>query len=261
MRYSIITINYNNKDGLRRTIESVVSQTCRDFEYIIIDGGSTDGSADVIAEYADRITYWVSERDKGIYNAMNKGVKQAHGDYCLFLNSGDVFYDIGVLERLRIPESFPDIVVGKLVSSNDGKELFRVPEELTMYHLYSSTLPHQASFIRTSILLKFPYDESLRIVSDWKFFVETIILHQCSVFIVDEIIARFDMTGVSTSNNERTWQEKEAVMRNLLPPRVLDDYKRMKESECLTQTLTPQLRKHYRIDKILFSLGKSLLKL
>lgn len=74
MKLSVITINYNNCDGLRKTIESVVNQTCRDFEYIIIDGGSTDGSVDVIKQYADKINYWVSEPDKGIYHAMNKGI-------------------------------------------------------------------------------------------------------------------------------------------------------------------------------------------
>lgn len=90
MKYSIITINYNNADGLRRTIESVVNQTYKDIEYIIIDGGSTDGSVDVIKEYGSQIDYWVSEPDKGIYNAMNKGILQAHGEYLNFMNSGIV---------------------------------------------------------------------------------------------------------------------------------------------------------------------------
>ena len=89
MRLSIITINYNNREGLRKTIESVVNQTYRNFEYIIIDGGSTDGSVEVVKEYADRISYWVSEPDNGIYNAMNKGVLAANGKYIQFLNSGD----------------------------------------------------------------------------------------------------------------------------------------------------------------------------
>ena len=91
MRYSIITINYNNEEGLRHTIESIVCQTYTDFEFIIIDGGSTDGSVDVIKEYAEHIAYWVSEKDNGRYNAMNKGVCQAKGDYCIFMNSGDCF--------------------------------------------------------------------------------------------------------------------------------------------------------------------------
>ena len=88
MKYSIITVNYNNKEGLRNTIESVIHQTYRDFEFIVIDGGSTDGSAEVLKEYDSQITYWVSEKDKGIYNAMNKGIAKATGDYLNFMNSG-----------------------------------------------------------------------------------------------------------------------------------------------------------------------------
>ena len=88
---TVITINYNNRDGLRKTIDSVVNQTHNDYEYIIIDGGSTDGSLDVIKLYSNRIDYWKSEPDRGIYNAMNKGIDVARGEYCIFLNSGDYF--------------------------------------------------------------------------------------------------------------------------------------------------------------------------
>ena len=97
MKFTVITINYNNVEGLRQTILSVVGQTCDDFEYVIIDGGSTDGSVGVIKEYEDKITHWVSEKDGGIYNAMNKGVKVAHGEYLIFMNSGDIFFDNKVL--------------------------------------------------------------------------------------------------------------------------------------------------------------------
>ena len=86
MKYSVITINYNNKEGLHHTIKSVLGQICDDYEFIIIDGGSTDGSAEVIKEYVEKVDYWVSEKDKGIYHAMNKGVIQANGDYCIFMN-------------------------------------------------------------------------------------------------------------------------------------------------------------------------------
>ena len=101
MKYSIITINYNNRDGLEKTIQSVINQTCQDFEFIIIDGGSTDGSVDIIKKYNDRINYWVSEPDKGIYNAMNKGILQAHGEYLNFMNSGDCFFDNEVLNKVN----------------------------------------------------------------------------------------------------------------------------------------------------------------
>ena len=262
MLYSIITINFNNCDGLRRTIESVVNQTNADYEYIVIDGGSTDGSVDVIQKYSDRISYWVSEKDDGIYNAMNKGVRHAHGDYCLFLNSGDSFYDKHVLNKNLLSDNKSDIVVGRLVSDSDGRELFSPPSyDISMYYFYTSTLPHQASFIKTKLLKQYPYDESLKIVSDWKFFVETIIFHHCKVGFIDVPIAKFDMTGISTSNASKTWDEKMKVLRQMFPDRVLEDYKRMKDSECLTQTLTPQLRVNYRLDRYIFSIVRILLKL
>ena len=99
MLFSVITINYNNCEGLQRTIDSVIGQTFKDFEFIVIDGGSTDGSVDIINKNAASITYWISERDNGIYHAMNKGIAQAHGDYCIFMNSGDCFYNIEVLKK------------------------------------------------------------------------------------------------------------------------------------------------------------------
>ncbi|MFZ3274524.1 MAG: glycosyltransferase, partial [Lutibacter sp.] len=99
MLLSIITINFNNLEGLKKTMASVLGQTWKEFEYIIIDGGSTDGSAAYIESQSQHLNYWVSESDKGIYNAMNKGIKVAHGEYLLFLNSGDEFYDLEVLEK------------------------------------------------------------------------------------------------------------------------------------------------------------------
>ena len=88
-KLSIITINYNNLEGLKRTVESVINQTSKEFEYIVIDGGSNDGSGAYIESKSEHIDYWVSEPDKGIYNAMNKGIAKASGEYLLFLNSGD----------------------------------------------------------------------------------------------------------------------------------------------------------------------------
>ncbi len=263
MRYSIITINYNNKEGLRRTIESVVNQSCSDYEYIIIDGGSSDGSVDVIKEFEDRIDYYVSESDNGIYHAMNKGVKQAHGDYCIFMNSGDSFYNKDVLDIINSLEVTEDIVIGKISVNNQGVVISPHPKdgELTLYHLYSGSVPHQGSFIRLDLLKKYPYDETLKISSDWKFFVQTMIINNCSVRYIDEYISIYDLGGLSSENPLLMRQEKEKVLMEFIPPRIIEDYKRMKASECLTNTLTPQLRKNYCIDKILYVIGKCLLKL
>ena len=109
-KLSIITVNLNNREGLRKTAESVVSQTYKDYEWIVIDGGSTDGSKELIEQYAEHISYWVSEPDKGIYNAMNKGIRQAHGEYFLFLNSGDSLCDDDIVESFCVGNFKEDIV-------------------------------------------------------------------------------------------------------------------------------------------------------
>ena len=260
MRYSVITINYNNREGLRSTIESVLGQSCTDYEYIVIDGGSTDGSVDVIRESADKIAYWVSEKDRGIYHAMNKGVAQAHGDYCIFMNSGDCFYNCQVLNTVSKTASNEDVIVGK-VSIDESDHIISPPPNggLTFYHLYSGAIPHQGAFIKTDLLRKYPYDENLKISSDWKFFVQTLILDNGTIRYVDSFVARYDKGGLSSAHPQQMRWEKDNYLMATFPPRILADYERMKQSECLTQTLTPRLRKNYRIDKLLFRFGRCLL--
>ena len=99
MTLSIITINYNNRDGLQKTIDSVISQSFNDYEWIVIDGDSNDGSREIIEQYCDRFAYWCSEPDSGIYNAINKGLSHATGEYVQFLNSGDWLYSDNILEK------------------------------------------------------------------------------------------------------------------------------------------------------------------
>ena len=122
-KLSIITINLNNAEGLRKTIPSVISQTYCDFEYIVIDGGSTDGSVDVIKKYADKLSYWVSEPDAGIYNAMNKGIRKAGGEYCQFLNSGDWLVAPDVTERMA--KDMPDCAIcyGNMITIQNGEKM------------------------------------------------------------------------------------------------------------------------------------------
>ena len=132
MKYSIITINYNNKEGLERTIQSVLGQISKDYEYIIIDGGSTDGSVDVIRQYADHISYWISEPDKGRYNAMNKGIRQATGDYLNFMNSGDTFHSSSVLEDIAKMNFDEDIITGGFYDSEKKIKHIIKPQEVTL---------------------------------------------------------------------------------------------------------------------------------
>ena len=259
MTYTIITVNYNNKNGLETTIKSVLSQTCKDYEYIIIDGGSTDGSVDVIRKYADHIAYWVSEPDNGIYHAMNKGIAKAKGEYLNFMNSGDCFYHEHVLQQMQ-DKLDCDITEGSVYDSSTKQFSYKSTSNPTMLFFYRGGLGHQACFIRRELLKETPYDENLRLASDWKFFVQILIVNNGSIRYLDEFVARYDTEGLSSNNPKMMRQEKEEVMAALFPPRVLADYRTMKQSECLTQMLTPQLRQHYSIDKFLFKLGKIILK-
>lgn len=222
-KLSIITINFNNRDGLRKTIESVVNQTWQEFEYIIIDGGSTDGSVEVIKEFADRIDYWVSEPDKGIYNAMNKGVAVARGTYCQFLNSGDTLSDANVVKCIvRVLED--KAIYFARTRFMDTLEIIAAPQQITMRTLFKRSLPHPSSYIQRQFLLKFPYDETLRIVSDWKFWIQAIILENCSYDILDLIAVDFDTNGISAKQKNIALTERDVVLKQLLPHRVYIDY-------------------------------------
>lgn len=253
MKYSIITINYNNRDGLRRTIESVVNQTCRDFEYIIIDGGSTDGSVEVIKEYADRIDYWVSEPDKGIYNAMNKGIRQAHGEYLNFMNSGDCFYDEECLYKVSTSNLKADIIVGRDYHCNPqtGGEFRTIfPRRLSMFTFCKSYLPHQSTFFRKDICNTL-YDEHYKIVSDWKFYIEKIIFEGCSVDFLDEVIAWREQEGISSGQATKSIEERKQVLEEMLPIGVKRDYDFLMEWDNATFEKLATLSIHKKCWKIL----------
>ena len=215
MKLSIITINYNNREGLRKTIESVVNQTWQEFEYIVIDGGSTDGSIDVVKQYSDRIDYWVSEPDRGIYHAMNKGIDVVQGEYCIFINSGDCLYSNETLEFVSVKLDGTDVIVGTLML--DSGELWASPSEITLPYMYNYSLSHPASFISTDLLKKYHYDENLKIVSDWKFFVQVLIMDGVSYKSISQIISFFDSSGVSSNNYKLLFKERHYVLKNDFP--------------------------------------------
>ena len=146
-KISVITINFNNADGLLNTIKSVQEQTYSNIEYIVIDGGSTDDSLQYIRRFSQKIYYWISEPDRGIYHAMNKGVRRATGEYCLFLNSGDVLHDKDVLANIAKDESGVDFLIGKVLFLNT-RRLNSTPKSLTMKHFYKNSIPHPSTFIK-----------------------------------------------------------------------------------------------------------------
>jgi len=228
MKLSIITINYNNAVGLRKTIDSVASQTYVNFEYIVIDGASTDESVNIIEEYAHKIDYWVSEPDKGIYNAMNKGIRMAKGEYIQFLNSGDWLVDEFVVENMLLNIEYnTEILVGNVIFIRpDGKVRYVKNEtEISALTFFRGTIQHTSAYIKKSLFDKYGlYDETLRIVSDWKWYLVTVALNNVIVHFSDVYVTYFDTTGISSINKELDKKERRAVIEEFYPQSFLADY-------------------------------------
>lgn len=279
MKLSIITINYNNAEGLRKTLVSVASQTYADIEHIIVDGGSTDESVDIIRQYADsqairqrgdeakRQVVWISEPDTGIYNAMNKGIEIALGrrvvnddhtssphrliasspyrltDYIQILNSGDILAADDVTERMMAAlasysaestgkaelqqNDQPSILYGNMIKVNAaGKVVGKSGyTEYSLRQFYSSTLNHDCAYIRKDLFEQYGlYDENLKIVSDWKWYLQAIGLGKVKPEYVDIDVTIFDDGGISETNLTLRNAERRKVLEELLPPAVLWDY-------------------------------------
>ena len=227
MKYSIITVNYNNKEGLCKTIESVIHQSFRDFEFIVIDGGSTDGSAEVLKEYDAQISYWVSEPDGGIYQGMNKGIAKAIGEYLNFMNSGDCFYSSEILEKVSNYQSDADFIVGKDYHYNSEINKGHVsiqPPRTTMMHFFMATLDHQSSFIKRDLFKDSPYDESHRLVSDWIFYTEKIVKENKRVQFIPDIVCRREEGGLSEQQWQKNRKEIDQYLHQFLYPGIYEDY-------------------------------------
>ena len=365
MKLSIITINYNNAEGLRKTLASVASQTFRDFEHIIVDGGSTDGSVEVIREYeqslASRLSplasnlKWISEPDKGIYNAMNKGIEIALGkrvvnsfnrselvedkyniidrsecnedknkgieialgkrvvnddhssspiannpspiadtEYIQILNSEDILAAPDVTERMMAAlasyseqserstgeaelqqSDLPSILYGNMIKEYpDGK---RVEDrcfgdrgvrklsdqirktEWTMYDFIKGTINHDPTYIRSDIYEKYGlYDDSLKIVSDWKWFVQAVVFGAEEVYYIPMDVTIFDMTGISETNLAAREKERRIELEKMFPMAVLKDY----DAYHFPINQIQRLKRHhlwslvYFVERVLFKLEK-----
>jgi glycosyltransferase involved in cell wall biosynthesis len=216
-KISIITVNYNNLEGLQQTVDSVSSQTWQGFEHIIIDGGSTDGSVAYIASTSDRFAYWVSEPDKGVYHAMNKGIAQASGEYLLFLNSGDHFFSAKVLEQNHQAIQEHAIIYFNL-QVIEGHKIFikEYPEVLSFSYFVKDTLPHPATFIAKAAFEKTNlYNEDFRILSDWKFFLDSICKYNVTYNKVNTTLSTFYIGGMSSNpaNSAIKQDEKQQVLQ------------------------------------------------
>lgn len=199
MKISIITINYNNIHGLKKTIRSVIEQTYHNIEYIIIDGGSTDGGKEFIEKNSTNIYYWVSEKDKGLYNAMNKGIQKSTGDYLIFMNSGDTFFNKHVLSEIFEKDYTADILYGSTIYNYDKGGIIRHPRSI---NIMEHELPfcHQSCFIKGSLMREYQYNESYRFIADYAFF------YQCykegkTFEQISKIVSIYDTKGVSANKN------------------------------------------------------------
>jgi len=214
---TIITINYNNLKGLKKTVESVVAQTWKEFEYIVIDGGSTDGGPEYLESQSGKIDYFISEPDKGVYHAMNKGIKKASGEYLLFLNSGDHFLNDNVLANNINFLDNRDFVYFNLQVVDENKRFIKeYPEILSFSYFVKDTLPHPATFIKKKIFDDFGlYDESLSIVADWKFFMDRICKDNLTYKKVDSVLSTFYLDGLSSDSKNRSKivAEKQKVLK------------------------------------------------
>ena len=221
---SIITVNYNNKSGLIRTLNSIKNQESVFFEHIIIDANSTDGSKDAILLYEKEITfplYWVSEPDNGIYDGMNKGIKQAHGEYLFFLNSGDTLISNTILQEIALDGN--KYIYGniKYILSEKDYRYITPSETLDIVYLLKTALPHQACFIHHSLFQKQLYNTEYKIISDWIRTMEIFLISGCSYKYIDIVIAEVDGNGIST-NQEKLMEERIKWIKSKFPKAILD---------------------------------------
>lgn len=252
-KLSIITVTYNNDSGLEKTIQSVLSQTVQDFEYIVVDGDSNDNSKSIVRLHSDVIDVFISEKDKGIYDAMNKGVNVAKGEYCLFLNAGDCFYDSYVIENVLPSLGGIDILYGDSFKIKPHyRRIIKYKKELTLLDFYKVIPPlhHQASFIKRELFEKYGlYNIEIPVFADWEFFFRTIILNRVSTQHLSFIVCSFDGTGLSNSISNQNPMRKElndvryAILSEHFPDYILNDYKHLDQILSKTSFFTKLMNK------------------
>jgi glycosyltransferase involved in cell wall biosynthesis len=260
-KLSIITINYNNKKGLEKTLESVFNQVFKEFEFVVIDGGSTDGSKELLLEYKDKITYWVSEKDNGVFHAMNKGIKVATGDFVIFMNGGDTFYSETTLSEV-VPElnyQFDVYYGNNYKESANSKRLKTYPEKLNFSFFYTSSINHQSTFIRKSLFEEhFYYNEEYKIASDWEFFTYIICYKNVPYKYLKKTISVYDFNGISSKPEFADVFQKEKLQSiQKYFPAFVNDYKDVNELNSKRFLQFQFIKKHkiaWRILKIFLSL-------
>lgn len=217
---TVVTVVFNDVQHIEETILSVVNQTYPNIEYIIIDGGSTDGTVDIIKKYEERIAYWVSEPDKGIYDAMNKGIQKAMGEWINFMNAGDVYAANDVLVQLmQCEHSEARILRGNIIRVYPHMKVKSVgvtTNTPNMMDMFNNTFHHQACLIQKSLFEEVGfYSLQYRLCSDWKFFFDCVVLHHIKSRYMDVTVALFRMDGNSTNHSVLYLKEQEEYLETL----------------------------------------------
>ncbi|MDA3843103.1 MAG: glycosyltransferase family 2 protein [Candidatus Kapabacteria bacterium] len=205
-KLSIITVCLNEAKTIEKTLKSVIDQTFTDYEYIVIDGDSTDGTLEITDEFRDRIDIVISEPDTGIYNAMNKGIKKATGEYVFFLNAGDNFLNKHVLQLLFSKAPSADLVYCDMsVQINNGFVLRKqTPKSITKAFMYADSIPHQATFTKKEMFVKHAnFDESYKVAADYELSLNLIFSQNISTEYYPLIISEYNLLGISASEEHR----------------------------------------------------------
>lgn len=207
--FSIISICFNEENGIRRTCESVVSQDYRDYEWIVVDGGSTDGTLEILKEFSGSITRMISEPDEGIYDAMNKGIKMASGEYLVFLNGGDFFASDDVLTDVSVAPQ-KELIYGDIFFDEVGGTLAIYPDVMSEGYLLKKMAPHQATFFRHDLFHRFGnYDRSYKIAADYELYVRLIEVGKVSYHYIARPLSVFDRSGISSGPAHRELRKRE----------------------------------------------------
>ncbi|MBB5635651.1 glycosyltransferase involved in cell wall biosynthesis [Pedobacter cryoconitis] len=234
-KISIITVNYNDNSGLQKTVNSVLNQSLRNFEFIIIDGNSSDGSKEFLQQNRDHSIRWISEPDRGIYHAMNKGIQMATGKYLLFLNSGDVLFDNEVIKQVdhEIDGTYGIYYCDIIFDEPKQKKKVVFPDTLSFTFFFKQSLSHQATFIKRKLFDEiFLYNEDFKIVSDWEFFIYAICKQNVPYKHLDILTTIYDGNGISSNseNLKMMYQERNiSLMKHF--PTFISDYTQISELE------------------------------
>lgn len=253
-KISVITVVYNNKQGLEATIKSVSYQTYPNIEFIIIDGNSNDGTLSAIQNNQERIDYWISEPDNGIYDAMNKGIEASTGDWLLFLNSGDVFHKDTIVEEMVKELDDSSIVYGNMIRT-DGKHNYLSRgvhgSHLDAYDFMHGSLCHQAAFIKKDLFKRCGnYSLKYKLAADSEFFFRSIVLFHESHKYVDKVVSIFQLGGASTVHHDDYMEERKQFLINYLGS---DTYARYEElywlKHCKTAVFVAKIKMKLRYIK------------